>query len=154
MTPSKSSKSVEKVHDLTAQSVPPGTRSVLILEDDQAFAEAVSLFLEDHSFIPTCVTSGVEGLLQILAKDFDIILCDLAMPNVPGDMFYIGVQRARRHLCKRFIFMTGHKGDPRWGKFLAKISGPVLEKPFSLEELLSTMETLLTELALNISPER
>jgi DNA-binding response OmpR family regulator len=141
----------EKVHDLTAQSLPPGVRSVLLLEDDLAFAEIVRLFLESHSFEVTCVTNGVDGLRQVMARDFDIILCDLVMPNLPGDKFHFAVERAKNHLCTRFVFMTGHKDDLKWAGFLSKVTGPVLGKPFGLDDLLSTIQTVLTENALKSS---
>lgn len=139
----------EKIHDLTEQSVVPGVKSVLILEDDPAFSEVLRIFLESHSLKVTCVVNGVDGLRHVLASDYDIILCDLVMPNLPGDMFYLAVERTKKHLCKRFVFMTGHRSDPGWGGFLSKVAGPVLGKPFALTELLSTIQTVLTENALN-----
>ena len=138
----------EQVHDLTEESVAPGVKSVLMLEDDLIFAKVVREFLESHSFEVTCVTNGVDGLREVMNKDFDIILCDLVMPNLPGDKFHYAVERTRKDLCKRFVFMTGHKADPKWDPFLSKVDGPVLEKPFSLEDLLSTIQTVLTENAL------
>jgi DNA-binding response OmpR family regulator len=137
-----------KVYDLTKQSIPAGVKSVLMLEDDVDFSEILCLFLESHSFQVTCVTNGVDGLRQVMAKDFDIILCDLLMPNLPGDMFHFAVERAKNYLCKRFIFMTGYKADPKWTGFLSKITSPVLGKPFALDDLLSTIQTVLTENAL------
>ena len=124
---------------------------MLMLEDDIAFAEIVRTFLESHSFKVTCVTDGVAGLRHVMAQDFDIILCDLMMPHLPGDKFHFAVERAKKHLCSRFVFMTGHKADPRWGRFLSSVQGPVLEKPFELADLLSTFQTVLTENALNPS---
>jgi len=142
----------EIVYDLTAQSLAPGVKSLLILEDDHDFAEMLRLFLEDHSFKVTCVANGVEGLRQIMGHDFDIILCDLVMPNLPGDMFYLAVERTKKLLCKRFVFMTGHRSDPKWHGFLSKVGGPVVEKPFAMTDLLSTIQTALTENALT-SPD-
>jgi DNA-binding response OmpR family regulator len=140
--------SATKVYDLTEQSIPAGVKSVLMLEDDVDFAEILRLFLESHSYQVTCVTNGVDGLRQVMAKDFDIILCDLLMPNLPGDMFHLAVERAKNHLCKRFIFMTGYKADPKWINFLSRIKSPVLGKPFALSDVLSTIQTVLTENAL------
>lgn len=146
--PSQGTPAGQTVYDLTEQSLAPGLKSVLLLEDDTDFAEMVCLFLESHGFRVSCVTNGVEGLKQIMAEDFDIVLCDLVMPNLPGDMFYLAVQRTKRHLCKRFVFMTGYREDPKWTKFLATVTGPVMGKPFGLEELLSTIQQILTENAL------
>ena len=141
--------SIEKVHDLTKESVAPGVKSLLMLEDDLALAGMLRVFLESHSFEVTWVTDGVEGLRRAMATDFEIILCDLVMPNVPGDMFYLAVERTKKHLCRRFIFMTGHKTDPKWNGFLSKVDGPVVAKPFAPADLLSTIQTVLTENALN-----
>lgn len=138
----------EKVHDLTEESISPGVKSVLMLEDDPDFADLVRVFLESHPFQVTCVANGVDGLKQLMSRDFDVILCDLVMPNLPGDMFYLAVQRTKKHLCKRFVFMTGHKAEPKWTSFLSKVTGPVLGKPFHLEDLLSTIQSVLTENAL------
>lgn len=140
--------SIEIVHDLTKESIAPGVKSVLILEDDSAFAEMLRVFLESNSFKVTWATDGLAGLHRVMATDFDIILCDLVMPNVPGNMFYVAVERTKKYLCKRFVFMTGHKTDPKWNGFLSKVDGPVLGKPFALSDLLSTIQTVLTENAL------
>lgn len=140
--------STENLHDLTNESVPPGVKSVLILEDDLALSEMVRIFLESHSFEVSWASSGVEGLRRVMDRDFDIILCDLVMPNVPGDMFYRAVERTKKHLCKNFVFMTGHQTDPKWNGFLSKVDSPVVEKPFALPELLAVIQTVLTENAL------
>jgi DNA-binding response OmpR family regulator len=145
----KRTDSIEKVHDLTEDSIVPGVKSLLILEDDLTLTNMLRVFLESNSFTVICVTDGVEGLRRVMTTDFDIILCDLVMPNVPGDMFYVAVERTKKHLCKRFVFMTGHKTDPKWSGFLSKVDGPVIEKPFALPNLLSTIQTVLTENALN-----
>ena len=143
----------EAIYDVTAQSLAPGLKSLLILEDDPDFSEMLRLFLEDNSFKVTCVANGVEGLRQVLSNDFDIIICDLVMPNLPGDMFYRAVERTKKRLCKRFVFITGHRSEPKWHEFLSKVGGPVLEKPFKMADLVSTIQTLLTENALQSSDE-
>ena len=120
-----------------------------MLENNLKLSQLLSAFWESHSFEVTRVIDGVEGLRQVMATDFNIILCDLEMPNVPGDMFYLAVERAQKLLCKRFVFMTGYKTDPKWNGFLAKVDGPVIGKPFALVDLLSTIKTVLTENALS-----
>src|ERR1051325_4108900 len=87
------------------------SRSVLLLEDDDQFASILQEFLELYSCKVTRVKDGVEGLRRIVTADFDLILCDMVMPTFPGDKFYIAVERVKPMLCKRFIFMTGHKDE-------------------------------------------
>jgi DNA-binding NarL/FixJ family response regulator len=81
-------------------------------------------------------------LKKILSDDFEIILCDMVMPNFPGDMFYLAVERVRPNLCKRFIFMTGHKGDPKIGEFIRRIRGLMLWKPFEMHVLFDAIKAV------------
>lgn len=118
------------------------TQTVLVLEDDRVFAATLRDALEDQDYRVTVVSNGAEGVQQILAADFDAILCDLVMPNFPGDMFYLAVQRTRPHLCPRFIFMTGHQGNPDVAKFLSGTNARVLGKPFGMRPLFDALESV------------
>jgi CheY-like chemotaxis protein len=111
-------------------------RKVLLLEDDEAFKTTLQAFLESHFFDVVSVPSGVEGVREVMASDFDIIICDMMMPNLPGDMFYFAVERMRPHLCPRFIFITGLKGDRKITDFIRKINGTMLSKPFHIDDLM------------------
>jgi DNA-binding NtrC family response regulator len=118
------------------------TRSILLLEDDDQFASILQEFLELYSCKVTRVKNGVEGLRRIVNADFDLVLCDMVMPTFPGDKFYIAVERVKPMLCKRFIFMTGHKADPKWDAFIRSVRGLMLWKPFQMHDLLIAMRTI------------
>jgi len=109
---------------------------VLLLEDDAAFKEIMTDFLQESGFEVMAVQNGVEGVHQVLASDFEVILCDMMMPTLPGDMFFRAVERMRPHLCDRFVFMTGHRGNPKVNEFINSVSGTVLTKPFHVDDLL------------------
>ena len=113
-----------------------------MLEDDPEFATTLKEMLEDQDYRVTVVSNGAEGVQKILATDFDAILCDMVMPNFPGDMFYLAVQRSRPHLCQRFIFMTGQHGDPKVAKFIEEVGKRVLWKPFEMRELFNALESV------------
>jgi CheY-like chemotaxis protein len=129
----------KKVLERTAQAFEPDPESILLLEDDAAFGESLQLFLECHSFLVTRVPNGAEGLRQIATTDFDIILCDMVMPGLPGDQLYLAVERIKPHLCKRFIFMTDHQADPKTDAFIRRMRGLMLWKPFPLADLLTAI---------------
>jgi len=130
----------EVVYEMPTAPVRPRVKSVLMLEDDLALADMVRVFLESNSCRVTHVTNGADGLRKILDHDFDILLCDMVMPNLPGDMFYLAVERTKKHLCSRFVFMTGHQANPKYDEFIRKVKGPMLWKPFLLSDLLSMLE--------------
>lgn len=118
--------------------IPTATQSkkILLLEDDEDFRGIIKEYLEPHSYNVVTVRNGVEGVREIMASDFEVILCDMMMPTLPGDMFYLAVERMRPHLCDRFLFMTGYKGDAKISQFIKKVNGTILNKPFPMDDLL------------------
>jgi CheY-like chemotaxis protein len=119
-------------------------KSILLLDDDTDLAYTLKHLLETHNFVVTTVGNGVEGVREIMRFDFDIVMCDMMMPHMAGDMFYFAVQRTKPELCKRFIFITGHPDKPEVAKFLAELpDGVVLKKPMSDEELIRTISFVL-----------
>ena len=111
-------------------------KKVLLLEDDPAFGEIMTDFLTESGFEAASVSNGVEGVHQVLAGDFEVILCDMMMPTLPGDMFFRAVERVRPHLCDRFVFMTGHRHNPKVNEFVESVDGTLLTKPFHVDDLL------------------
>ncbi|MCE9609488.1 MAG: response regulator [Chthoniobacter sp.] len=111
-------------------------RRVLLLDDDPAFNEAVREFLVESDYSVVAVANGAEGVREVLAGDFSLVLCDMMMPTLPGDLFFRAVERISPGLCDRFVFMTGYREDVRANEFITKIDGHVLRKPFHLTDLL------------------
>jgi len=119
--------------------VPHEIRNILLLDDDRELADTLKQLLEANNFIVTLASNGVEGLREVMEMDFDVIVCDLMMPKMPGDMFYLAVQRVKPHLCSRFIFITGYVGNPKVDAFLETAQGAVLEKPIAIMDLVRTI---------------
>ena len=113
----------------------PDRRKALLLEDDESFSEIMQAFLAEQGLEVVPVQNGVEGVHEVLASDFDAILCDMNMPTLPGDMFYRAVERMRPHLCERFIFMTGYRGNSKVNDFMKSVDGIALIKPFHMDDL-------------------
>lgn len=131
-----------KTYEIPDNPLSARAKTVLILEDDQEFAATLKETLEDQDYRVTVVPNGAIGVQRILASDFDAILCDMLMPNFPGDMFYLAVQRSRPHLCDRIIFMTGHQGDHKVAKFLQDVKNCSLGKPFGMRDLFAALESV------------
>jgi DNA-binding NtrC family response regulator len=119
------------------------TRRVLLLEDRDDFREVLRDHLTYRLFRVTSVPSGVEGLHEIRKDAFDLIICDMLMPRMGGEMFYWAVTRMRPATAQRFIFFTGHRNNPTIEFFFKRVNATVLIKPFSLAALDSTIEDVL-----------
>jgi CheY-like chemotaxis protein len=118
-------------------------RRILLLEDRDDFREVLRDHLVFRSFEVTSVPSGVEGLREIMNGAFDLIVCDMMMPKVGGEMFYWAVTRVRPATAPRFIFFTGHQNNPAIEFFFRRVNATVLRKPFKLAALDSAIEGVL-----------
>jgi two-component system, cell cycle sensor histidine kinase and response regulator CckA len=106
------------------------------VEDDSELSGMLDYYLRGHGYQVTCVANGVEALRAVMETDYQAILCDMVMPRMPGDMFYMAVRRVRPELCDRFLFVTAHQENARVKEFLNQMPGSVLRKPFHLDDLL------------------
>ena len=132
----------EKTHDLGAVTEPAPRKKLLILDDDATLADLTRMILEENGYEVETASDGVQGIKKILAGDYSIILCDMVMPNLAGDMFYAAVERVKPHICRRFLFMTGHGGDRKIDEFIRKVRGLILWKPFQSHVLMEAIMPL------------
>ena len=117
-------------------------KKLLLLEDDRFFGEFLREYFDGQGYAVTLVPNGADGVREILQSDFDVIICDMLMPKLPGNMFYLAVQRTKPHLCKRFLFITGHAADPKIGDFIKEVNGVMLAKPFRVEDLSRALKSV------------
>jgi PAS domain S-box-containing protein len=108
---------------------------LLVVDDEMAMGRTLGIALADE-FDVTSVTSGREAL-ELLSEDgrFDVVLCDLMMPDVSGMDVYERVARRAPALATRFVFVTGGAFTDRARAFVEQVGAPVVEKPFELATL-------------------
>ena len=114
-------------------------KRVLLLEDDEVLKDAIKEFLQSNFYEVVSVGNGADGVRAVVRQEFDLVICDMMMPKLPGDMFYVAVERMRPQLCRRFIFITGHGHNPKIHGFIKQVRGTLLPKPFHLDELLEAV---------------
>ena len=118
-------------------------KNVLLVDDDEALANTLKLLLESHNFIVTTSCNGADALREVMAFDFDIVICDMMMPKMAGDMFYLAAQKVKPQLASRFLFVTGHADNPKVDTFLKSIDAQVVFKPVLTEELVRMISFVL-----------
>lgn len=123
---------------------------VLLLDDRDDFREVIHEYLISRSYQVTSVQSGIEGLREIMKDRFDLIVCDMMMPKMGGEMFYWAVTRVRPATSKHFIFFTGHKNNSPNEFFFKRINATVIYKPFKLSELDSIITDVLGKLGYGV----
>ncbi len=72
-------------------------------------------------------------------EPYDVIVCDILMPDCTGFDLYKFLEEERPSLCNRVVFMTGGSMIPGIGSFLSSVNCPTLEKPFHSEDLVEVV---------------
>jgi two-component system cell cycle sensor histidine kinase/response regulator CckA len=124
------------------ESAESGRSRILIVDDEPLLGQTLLYAFKGQHDVSVC-TSGRDALNK-LEKDaaFDLVLCDLMMPDVSGAAVYERVKQAHPELLGRFVFMTGGAFTERARDFLAQYPGAQLEKPFNINDI----EKLLRQL--------
>src|SRR5947199_10232027 len=87
-------------------------RAILLVDDDKQVASALQWDLAGENFLVDVAFDGEEAMLKVKAHEYDAVICDLKMPKLRGDEFYLEAKDARPSLADRFIFITGFAADP------------------------------------------
>jgi len=113
----------------------PRRGCVLVIDDDPMVASAVRRTLSpDHEVVTaTLAEEALERLRR--GERFDVILCDLMMPNMTGVDFWQELERFAPEETKKIVFLTGGAFATQARQFLDNIPNLHLDKPFVPEAL-------------------
>ena len=108
---------------------------ILLVDDEPFILRIITLVLgKEHDVVAT--QSGTEALALFAAGErFDLILCDLMMPQMTGEELYRELSRVSPEQAKRMIFLTGGAFTPSAQRFLADSAIEYIEKPFDSSNL-------------------
>jgi signal transduction histidine kinase/CheY-like chemotaxis protein len=127
----------ERVADapLAPASGPPAR--LLLIDDDQAVREALRRELGQRFAIT--LAGGVNEAVSLLERDqaFDLVLCDLMMPDGGGEALWDQVSAKWPLLSKKVAFITGGASDERARAFLERQPQPVLNKPLEAARVIA-----------------
>jgi len=122
---------------------------ILVIDDDRLLRGAVELILRLEGHEVACVCGGRRGLAQFRSDQFDLVACDIFMPNMEG-LETIGAIRALDAELPIIAFTGGpdYAADPDPTAGLQRIARQlprteVLAKPFRSQELLALVRRCL-----------
>ncbi len=113
--------------------------SVLIVDDEVSVAQALARVLRGQKV--SIVAGGREALRLIgSGMRFDVVLCDVMMPDLSGIDVYEAVERDHPEWLERFIFMTGGTFTSRAKDFQERVPNPFLSKPIQAATLRAAVQ--------------
>ncbi|TAL08525.1 MAG: response regulator [Nitrospirae bacterium] len=112
--------------------------SVLVLEDDADTQALLKRILEKGGYETTVAGDGIEALLYLGKKDFDLILSDINMPNLDGiKLLELNNQKG---IATPVIFLTAQSGEESEQKCLELGAVDYIKKPIQKDILLMRVD--------------
>jgi|HubBroStandDraft_6_1064221.scaffolds.fasta_scaffold122392_1 CheY-like chemotaxis protein len=107
---------------------------VLVVDDDQLVSRALARALGDCDVV---VASDARDALASIERGerFDVIVCDLMMPDMTGMDLYDALLEVAPGQVERMIFLSGGAVTTRARDFAATVPNLLLEKPFDIQRL-------------------
>jgi two-component system NtrC family sensor kinase len=116
---------------------------VLVVEDEPTVARLIGDVLEDGGLRVHVLLDGREALERVRQESYDLVICDMKMPELDGEQFYQALRDSP--VRGRFLFVTGDVLAARTRDFLERNRLPHLAKPFRVEELTEKINSVLAE---------
>jgi len=117
--------------------------AILVVDDEEGLCSAIKRILESEHDVVT-VSSAGEALQRLHGGErFDLILCDLMMPEMTGMDLHAELARSLPDLAAKMIFMTGGAFTENASRFLDQHPGRSVDKPFKPSSLRERVRTLI-----------
>lgn len=115
---------------------------VLLIEDNANISDMMAQYLTLKGYDCTIANNGKDGLNQILSKNYDIILLDLAMPEFSGYDVIDSLEKKGKLKEQKIIVLTAFSLTETDMKDLTHRGiRACLKKPTPLSEILKVIQT-------------
>ena len=121
---------------------------ILVVEDEPAFAELISLWLERHGWQPHIAPDGAHALRAFEEEPPDLIVLDIGLPRVDG---WHVIERVREHSRVPIIVVTARGSEADKIRGLSAGADDYVTKPLSFPELVARVAAALRR-ARGLSP--
>jgi CheY-like chemotaxis protein len=104
---------------------------LLVVDDEPSICQVLTLLLTPHGITVVTALTGAEARTRLAAERFDVLLVDLRLRDVRGDIFFRSAVETDPSLQDRTLFMTGDISTEA-ERLIAATNCPYLRKPFDV----------------------
>ncbi len=115
--------------------LPVKDKTILIIDDEPGIVSALAYLLRRDGYHVDTAGNGRLAWEKLQQRTYDLILCDLRMPELDGPGLYRKIEAHLPHLLRCMIFLTGDTLSPEAREFLEKAGISRLNKPFRAAEV-------------------
>jgi PAS domain S-box-containing protein len=116
---------------------------ILVVDDEEIVVRSVKRILSKEHDVVALVSAAEALALCAGGEKFDLILCDLMMPDMTGMDLYHELSRVAPEQADRMIFVTGGAFTEKARHFLSETPKEHLEKPFLSANLRAIVQRYL-----------
>lgn len=127
----------EPVAPLPDVTPPPRRGKVLVIDDEPMIIKALERLLVAEHEVTLASTAGAARERILSGEHYDVILCDLMMPQMTGMDLHAELLQAAPEQASRMVFLTGGAFTPDARAFLDGVPNQRIEKPFDTQHLRS-----------------
>jgi PAS domain S-box-containing protein len=126
-----------------AAASPRGCETILLAEDEESVRKLAADYLGSLGYHVLTASDGAAALEVANAYPgaIDLLLSDIVMANVGGRELAVELRKVASHI--KVIFVSGYAGQPGPGKDPEPLDSCFLPKPFSLQQLATTVRQVL-----------
>ena len=122
-------------------------KRILVVEDEPAISQVCLRVLTSERFEVDIAANGELAQAKLQGKDdYTLILIDIRTPVMNGKELYQWIKEKYPELTNGVIFTTGDMMGGDTQSFLEMAGRPFLPKPFTPDELRTTVQQALSEL--------
>lgn len=121
-----------------------GTKNILLVDDDDLTLRLLEKVLEAENVHIEMAQNGKEALEKLGATKFDLVICDIQMPEIRGEELFRYIQENAWVAPHQIIFLTGDK-SVEVKKFLESSGCSYIYKPFAMLQFAQQVEAALEE---------
>jgi len=116
---------------------------ILVIEDEESVRENILEILEYEGFEAVGAEDGRVGLQRAQEQRPDLIVCDIAMPQMDGYSVLAEIRQIPETAATPFIFLTARADRPFMRHGMELGADDYLTKPFSSAELIAAISARL-----------
>lgn len=126
---------------MSAPKVSKALPPILLIEDEPSVSAFVRAALERRGYNVVQAKTGAEGIRELAAGAYLGVISDIRMPGeLNGADVHQWIQHNRPELCRRIILISGDTANSETQSLLSGSTTPCIEKPFRVQQLISTVE--------------
>lgn len=121
-------------------------RRVLLVDEDASVQKAAHDLLERYGCTVETAPDGAQAMFMVRNSGYDVVISDIRLPDMAGYDLMLRLREIWKTEPLPLILMTGFGYDPGHSIVKARQAGlqAVLYKPFRVDQLLSTVEQIVT----------